>query len=113
MTDAPDRFRRVLLARRPKGAPVPEDFRLDEAPLAALLPGEALVRTIWLSLDPYMRGRMNDGPSYAAPVALGEAMQGEWAGSHPATSSADTAAGRAISCYRATSSPGSTRRRPR
>ena len=72
--------RRILLVRRPKGAPVAEDFRLDEAPLAELRPGEALVRTIWLSLDPYMRGRMNDGPSYAAPVQLGEPMQGECVG---------------------------------
>ena len=80
MTDAPDRTHRILLVRRPKGAPVPEDFRLDEAQLPELQPGEALVRTIWLSLDPYMRGRMNDGPSYAAPVQLGEVMQGECVG---------------------------------
>jgi NADPH-dependent curcumin reductase CurA len=80
MTDLPDRTRRILLARRPKGAPMPEDFRLDEAALPALQPEAALVRTIWLSLDPYMRGRMNEGPSYAAPVQLGEPMQGECVG---------------------------------
>jgi hypothetical protein len=77
---ADDHTQRILLVRRPKGAPVPEDFRLDEAPLAELRPGEALVRTIWLSLDPYMRGRMNEGPSYATPVQLGEPMQGECVG---------------------------------
>ena len=46
----------------PQGAPVPEDFRLDEAAVPQLAPGEVLVRTIWLSLDPYMRGRMNERP---------------------------------------------------
>ena len=71
---------RVLLVRRPHGAPVPEDFQLDEVAAPQPGPGEALVRTIWLSLDPYMRGRMNDSPSYAAPVALGEVMQGECVG---------------------------------
>ncbi len=77
---ADDRTRRILLARRPNGAPVPDDFRLDEAALPALRPGEALVRTIWLSLDPYMRGRMNDAPSYVPPAALDEAMPGECVG---------------------------------
>jgi NADPH-dependent curcumin reductase CurA len=71
---------RVLLTQRPHGEPVPEDFRLEEDPVPAPGPGEVLVRTIWLSLDPYMRGRMNEGPSYAAPVMLGEAMQGECVG---------------------------------
>jgi NADPH-dependent curcumin reductase CurA len=71
---------RILLVRRPRGAPVPQDFQLDEAAVPQPGPGEALVRTIWLSLDPYMRGRMNDAPSYAAPVGLGEVMQGECVG---------------------------------
>ena len=72
--------RRVLLVRRPRGEPVPEDFRVEESPVPEPGPGEVLARTIWLSLDPYMRGRMNEGPSYAAPVALGEVMQGECVG---------------------------------
>ena len=80
MTDTPGRTRRVILVRRPKGAPAAEDFLLDDAPVPAPQPGEALVRTIWLSLDPYMRGRMNEGPSYAPPVALGEVMDGECVG---------------------------------
>ncbi|HEX6013068.1 MAG TPA: NADP-dependent oxidoreductase [Geminicoccaceae bacterium] len=71
---------RVLLARRPVGEVAPEDFRLEEGPVPEPGPGEVLARTIWLSLDPYMRGRMNEGPSYAAPVALGEVMQGECVG---------------------------------
>ena len=69
--------RRILLARRPWGAPVPDDFRLVEEPLPAPGAGEVLCRTVWLSLDPYMRGRMNEGPSYAANVGLGEVMTGE------------------------------------
>ncbi len=72
---------RVLLARRPGGAPVPDDFRLEEGlPLPELAEGEALVRTVWLSLDPYMRGRMSDAPSYAPSVGLGEVMVGECVG---------------------------------
>jgi NADPH-dependent curcumin reductase CurA len=74
------RTRRIVLARRPKGTPVAEDFRLEEAGLAPPGPGEVLVRTIWLSLDPYMRGRMNEGPSYAAPVPLGGVMEAETVG---------------------------------
>jgi len=76
----PDTTRRIVLARRPQGAPVPEDFRLEEAPLAPHGPGEVLARTVWLSLDPYMRGRMSEGPSYAAPVAVGGVMEAEVVG---------------------------------
>jgi NADPH-dependent curcumin reductase len=72
--------RRIVMAQRPRGAPQPADFRLEEAPLAEPGPGEVLVRTIWLSLDPYMRGRMNEGPSYATPLELGQVMQGECVG---------------------------------
>ena len=53
-----------------------------------------LARTIWLSLDPYMRGRMNEGPSYAAPVPLGGVMQGECVGQVIASRHPDFAAGR-------------------
>ena len=67
---------RIVLNSRPVGAPTPENFRIEEAPIAAPATGEVLLRTLYLSLDPYMRGRMSDGPSYAAPVALGEAMVG-------------------------------------
>lgn len=68
---------RIVLARRPKGDPGPQDFRLETADLPAPAPGEMLLRTIWLSLDPYMRGRMNEGPSYSAPVELGHVMTGQ------------------------------------
>ena len=67
---------RIVLNSRPVGAPTPENFRIKEVPIAAPATGEVLLRTLYLSLDPYMRGRMSDGPSYAAPVALGEVMVG-------------------------------------
>lgn len=67
---------RIVLNSRPVGAPTPENFRIEEVPIAAPATGEVLLRTLYLSLDPYMRGRMSDGPSYAAPVALGEVMVG-------------------------------------
>jgi NADPH-dependent curcumin reductase CurA len=66
--------RRIVLARRPRGAPVGEDFRLEEVPVPVPAAGQVLLRTRFLSLDPYMRGRMSDAPSYAPPVALGAPM---------------------------------------
>lgn len=69
--------RRILLARRPEGAPVAEDFRTVQEPPPTPGTGQALLRTLYLSLDPYMRGRMSDAPSYAPPVALGDAMCGQ------------------------------------
>jgi NADPH-dependent curcumin reductase len=69
--------RRIVLVRRPQGAPTEEDFRLERLPLPAPGPGQVLLRTRYLSLDPYMRGRMNAGPSYAPPVALGATMTGQ------------------------------------
>lgn len=68
--------RRWVLASRPQGAPVAENFRLERGPVPEPGQGELLLRTVWLSLDPYMRGRMSDEPSYAPPVQLGEAMPG-------------------------------------
>src|SRR5438309_1388613 len=68
--------RRVLLRNRPVGEPKPSDFEIVDAPLPEPQEGDILVRTIWLSLDPYMRGRMNDVKSYTAPVELGQPMVG-------------------------------------
>jgi NADPH-dependent curcumin reductase CurA len=68
--------RRIVLAGRPKGRPTLANFRLEEAPLPEPAEGELLCRTIYLSLDPYMRGRMNEGPSYAKPVEIDEVMEG-------------------------------------
>ncbi len=66
---------RIVLASRPKGAPVPDDFRLENFDMPEPGEGELLVRTIWQSLDPYMRGRMDDVKSYAAPVPIGGTME--------------------------------------
>lgn len=68
--------RQILLRQRPKGAPKESDFELVETPVREPKPGEVLVRALYLSLDPYMRGRMSDRPSYAPPVELGEVMAG-------------------------------------
>jgi NADPH-dependent curcumin reductase CurA len=68
--------KRVVLASRPTGEPKPTDFRIEDYPVPTPGNGEVLLRTIWLSLDPYMRGRMSDAPSYAAPVPIGGVMEG-------------------------------------
>ena len=72
----PKTYRRIVLARRPPGEPAESDFRIEEAAVPEPGPGQALVRVIYLSLDPYMRGRMRDAASYAAPVGIGEVMTG-------------------------------------
>jgi NADPH-dependent curcumin reductase CurA len=66
----------IILANRPKGAPVPGDFKLETAPLPTPGAGEVLVAVHYISLDPYMRGRMDDAKSYAAPVPIGGTMEG-------------------------------------
>jgi NADPH-dependent curcumin reductase CurA len=68
--------KRVVLVSRPVGEPKPSNFRVEEYALPAPGEGQVLLRTIWLSLDPYMRGRMSDGPSYATPVPIGGVMEG-------------------------------------
>jgi NADPH-dependent curcumin reductase CurA len=68
--------RQIVLKRRPTGAPTPDDFALIEAPMPRAESGQLLARTIYLSLDPYMRGRMREGRSYAKPVELGQVMVG-------------------------------------
>jgi len=71
----PETARRIVLASRPVGEPKPSDFRLEEFPVPQPGPGQVLLRTRWLSLDPYMRGRMSDAPSYAKPVGIDEVME--------------------------------------
>lgn len=66
----------ILLAARPRGEPTLDDFRLVESEAPEPGPGQMLLRTVYLSLDPYMRGRMNAGPSYAPPVEVGGVMEG-------------------------------------
>ena len=68
--------RRIVLNSRPVGAPIADNFRFEESAVPVPSPGQILLRTLYLSLDPYMRGRMSDAPSYAAPVAIGEVMVG-------------------------------------
>lgn len=70
----------ILLRRRPQGEPTPDDFEAREAPAPEPAEGEVLVRARFLSLDPYMRGRMSDAKSYAKPVELGAVMEGQTAG---------------------------------
>ena len=67
---------RIVLASRPVGEPQESDFRMERGPIPTPGPGQALVRTIWLSLDPYMRGRMSDAPSYVPPVPIDGVMTG-------------------------------------
>jgi alcohol dehydrogenase len=69
--------RRVVLAQRPNGLPDKSTLKLETTVLPQAGPGEMLLRTSYLSLDPYMRGRMNDTKSYAEPVKLGEVMTGQ------------------------------------
>jgi len=68
--------RQIQLASRPQGEPSADNFKLVETTLPALAEGQVLVRNHYLSLDPYMRGRMNDGKSYAQPQPLNEVMIG-------------------------------------
>ena len=68
--------RRIVLAERPQGEPTPDDFRLEEVPIPELKDGEILLHTVYLSLDPYMRSRMNEAASYAASTGLNEVMVG-------------------------------------
>jgi len=67
---------RIVLASRPEGAPTPENFRLEREALPDLEDGQVQLRTLYLSLDPYMRGRMSDAPSYADPVPVNGVMEG-------------------------------------
>ena len=68
--------RRIVLAARPVGEPNPATLRLETGPVPVAAAGQMLLRTQYLSLDPYMRGRMSDAPSYAPPVELGAVMVG-------------------------------------
>ena len=73
-------YRRIVLAARPSGMPKDSDFRIEEVPIPEPAEGEVVVRNIFMSIDPYMRGRMREGPSYAPAVQLGELMVGGTAG---------------------------------
>src|SRR5262249_2383496 len=86
--------RQIVLAARPQGRPKPSDFRLEETAIPAPSAGQILLRVQYLSLDPYMRGRMDDRKSYAKPVRVGGVMEGESvatvvASRHPSYSEGD------------------------
>jgi NADPH-dependent curcumin reductase CurA len=88
----------IVLASRPAGEPTVDNFRLVEAPVPALADGQVLVRHHYLSLDPYMRGRMNDGKSYAQPQPLDAVMIGGTVGEvvesrHPGFAAGDQVVG--------------------
>ncbi len=72
----PQTNRQITLAARPVGYPKVSDFQLVSAPIPAPKAGEILVRTIYLSVDPYQRGRMRDAPSYASPAQIGDVLVG-------------------------------------
>ncbi|WP_203289501.1 NADP-dependent oxidoreductase [Metabacillus sp. cB07] len=68
--------KQILLAERPSGKPTAETFRYTEAPVPSPESGQVLIRTLYLSVDPYMRGRMNEGKSYVAPFELNQPISG-------------------------------------
>lgn len=90
---------RIVLAGRPQGDPGPEHFRLETAPLPDPGAGEFAVRIIWLSLDPYMRGRMDAGASYVDPVEVGAPMAGGAVGQVTASNNARFAVGDVVMGY--------------
>src|SRR5947207_9793722 len=71
-----EKNRQILLASRPRGEPTRDNFKLIEADIPEPGRSQMLLRTVYLSLDPYMRGRMSAGPSYAKAVEVGEVMEG-------------------------------------
>ncbi|UZF94663.1 NADP-dependent oxidoreductase [Bosea sp. NBC_00550] len=66
----------IVLASRPEGRPSPANFRLEHAPIPTISDGQVLLKVLYLSLDPYMRGRMSAAKSYSAPVEIGQVMEG-------------------------------------
>ena len=93
---APDTNRRWLLASRPTGEPTREDFELEAAAVPEPGPGEVLVRTRYMSVDPYMRGRMRDADSYADPWAVGEPMRARCVGEVVESNHRDLTAGETV-----------------
>ena len=88
--------REVHLVARPSGEPEPTDFSLVETTIGDPGAGEVLVRNSWISVDPYMRGRMNDAKSYVPPYGLGEAMGGGAVGTVVASGSDDVPVGATV-----------------
>jgi NADPH-dependent curcumin reductase CurA len=95
----PSQNRRIVLAARPVGEPTPAHFRLETAPVPEPGPGQALLKTLYLSLDPYMRGRMSAAKSYAKPVEVGEVMEGGTVSEVLASDGADLRPGDIVLAY--------------
>jgi NADPH-dependent curcumin reductase CurA len=90
--------RSVVLKRRPHGEPDSDDFAIVEDPIPTAGPGEVVTRTLWLSIDPYMRGRLREEQTYAVAIQIGEVMTGETVGevivsAHPGFVPGDIAVG--------------------
>lgn len=98
MPQTSDTNRRIVLAQRPKGTPDDNTLRLETSDIPVPGAGEMLVRTEFLSLDPYMRGRMNDAKSYAEPVAIGGVMTGQVVGEVMQSNIPKFAAGDRVLC---------------
>jgi NADPH-dependent curcumin reductase CurA len=88
--------REIHLAARPHGWPTPEDFRLVTVEVPDPGPGQVVVRNQFMSVDPYMRGRMNDGPSYAPPYEVGRVMHGRAVGEVVASNDPALAVGQTV-----------------
>lgn len=76
MSQSKEKNRQITLASRPSGAPSKENFKFEETDIPTPKEGEVLLRTLYLSLDPYMRGRMSDAESYAEPIKIGDPIVG-------------------------------------
>src|ERR1700753_592288 len=100
MTDPrDDQNVQVRLASRPTGRPSAENFTLTAAPAPSPGDGQVLMRTQYLSLDPYMRGRMSDAPSYAPPTEVGAVMVGGTVGEVVASRAAGLSPGDVVLVY--------------
>src|SRR3954471_1706353 len=97
MTEA--KARQIVLAARPQGNPQLSDFRLEEIAVSTPHAGQVLLRVRYLSLDPYMRGRMDYRKSYAPPVPLGGVMVGEAVATVIASEHPDYAEGDVVLAY--------------
>src|SRR5690554_4429806 len=91
--------RAIVLNQRPQGEIQDGDMKLIEKPVRELKDGEVLAKTLWLSLDPYMRPRMNDSKGYMDPVGIGEVIVGESVGRVIESKSPNYAEGDLVTCY--------------
>ncbi len=89
----------IVLAKRPEGEPKSENFRLETHPVRELQKGEFLIKVLWLSMDPYMRPRMDDRESYKKPVPIGGMMPGESVGEIIASRSEQYQVGDIVTAY--------------